>query len=139
MRPLALSVLAALVCAAAATAADDLWAKRANAVCRSWAPRQKAAFAGLKTPKTAADAYRFLGIARPLEAGLLRDLRAITVPHTAAATRALAAAANDVVELDKARAAYKARAKDFLQLFTRWVNDERATRAFAAAGAVDCA
>jgi hypothetical protein len=139
MRALALVLLVTLVGAAAAAAADDLWAKRANAVCRSWAPRQKAAFAGLKRPKTKAETYRFLEIARPLETGLLRDLRAIKASRTAAAKRALAAAANDVVELDAARAAYERNAKDFLQLFTRWVNDDRATRAFAAAGAADCA
>jgi hypothetical protein len=139
MRACAVAVLVTLACAAAADAASDPWAKRANAVCRSWVPRQKAAFAGLKTPKTPADAYRFLAIARPLEVGLLRDLRAIAPAPSAAAKRALAAAAKDVVELDAARAAYRADAESFLRLFTRWANDDRATKAFAAAGAVDCA
>jgi hypothetical protein len=139
MRSLALAALLLAALAGSAVAATDPWATRANAVCRSWVPRQKAAFAGLKAPKTKADAYRFLLVARPLEVGLLRDLRAIKVARSPAAERALAAAAHDVVELDAARAAYTGDTKPFLRLFTRWVTDERATKAFSAAGAADCA
>jgi hypothetical protein len=132
-------LLVLLVWADSAAAAADPWAKRANAVCRSWAPRQREAFAGLKVPRTKADAYRFLLIARPLEAGLVRDLRAIKLPRSAADDRALAAAAKDVQRLDAARAAYKGDSKRFLRLFTSWANDNTATAAFNAAGATDCA
>jgi hypothetical protein len=132
-------LLVLLVWADVAAASADPWARRANAVCRSWVPRQKEAFAGLKVPRTKADAYRFLLIARPLEAGLVRDLRAITLPRSAADDRALAAAAQDVRELDAARAAYKGDPSHFLRLFTTWANDDTATAAFKAAGATDCA
>jgi hypothetical protein len=132
------ALVLALVCAASAAAASDPWAKRANQVCRSWVPRQKEAFVGLKTPRTKADAFKYLSIARPIEAGLLQDLRAIEVARSPAADKAIAAAANDVRELDSARTAYKRDPKQFLQLFTRWANDDRATKAFKAAGATDC-
>ena len=139
MRSLAAALLVGLVCVAPAAAATSPWAKRANAVCRSWAPRQKAAFTGLKTPRTKADAFKYLRVARPLEAGLLADLRAIKAIRPAAAEKALAAAANDVRELDAAIAAYRASStKRFSELFTSWANDNRATKAFDAAGAGDC-
>jgi hypothetical protein len=139
LRRAALLLVLLVLADAAAAAAADAWAKRADAVCRSWAPRQKKAFAGLKVPRTSADAYRFLLIARPLEAGLVRDLRAITLQRSPADDRALAAAARDVRELDAARAAYKSDAKRFLRLFATWANDDTASAAFKAAGAADCA
>jgi len=138
VRSSAAALLLALACAAPAAAAANPWAARANQVCRSWAPRQKEAFQGLKPPRTKADAFKYLSAARPVEAGLLHDLRAIRMPRSAAADKALAAAANDVRELDAARAAYKSDAKRFAELFTRWANDDRATKAFRAAGATDC-
>jgi hypothetical protein len=137
VRALAAALLL-LVPAGAASAATSPWVTRANAVCRSWAPRERAAFAGITAPKTRQDAHRFLLVSRPLEAGLLRDLQAIALARPPGAVKALAAAATDLRELDAAEAAYGGATKTFATLFTRWVNDERATKAFDAIGAHDC-
>jgi hypothetical protein len=123
---------------ASGLAATSPWATRANAICASWSAKAKAAL-GTTAPKTQSQIYAYMVKARPIEAGLLRDLRAISVPRPAGANRGLAFAAADIREIDSALAAYRAGHKTaFVKDAEIWQSDHRTSDAFAAIGARAC-
>ena len=121
-----------------AGAATSPWALKANAVCAAWSAKAKAAL-GTTAPNTQARLYAYRVKARPIEVGLLRGLKAISLPRPAGANRVLSLAAADIRELDTALAAYRAGNKAAFSRAARiWSSDHRTGEAFAAIGARAC-
>ena len=140
-----LPVAAVLACSAAAatvaSAATSPWAAKANAVCAAWDKKAALIFgAHPKKPTTAKQIFVFLVLSRKVETGILGDLRRISVPRPRAAVRALSAAAADVHELNIVIGVYGGVSNaEFKRDYLAWRNEDRASRAFAAAGARRCA
>ena len=137
----ALGLLLAIFVASAAVASTSAWVVKANAACRLWQQKSVATFgANPKAPSTAGGMYTFELKARPIEVGELHALEAIRAARPPGATRALSYIVADVAELDAAIAAYRAgNQARFLERTFAWLNDHRASRAFKAIGATDCA
>lgn len=136
-----LGVVAVLASCAAASAAASPWAVKADAVCAAWHKKSVAIFgAHPQKPTTAKQIFVFLVKSRKVETGILADLKRISVPPPPAAARALSAAAADVHELNVVIGGYGAVSNaEFKRDFLAWANDNRANRAFVAAGARGCA
>jgi hypothetical protein len=139
-------VAASLTVAASAGAgsgasAKSAWASRANATCLRW--REKAAAAVPKSagkPSTPAAMYGFMVRSRPIEAGLLRDLKAIGLPRPAGAAKALALLSADIGEIDAGISAHRAgQPQKVVRAFDVWQSDHRSGAAFSALGAKSCA
>jgi hypothetical protein len=140
-----LTVAAVLVCSTAAAAvafgATSPWAVKANAVCAAWDKKAASIFGSHpQKPTTAKQMFLFLVESRKMESGILGDLRRISVRRPPAAVRALSLAAADVRELNTVIGVYGAVSDaEFKRDFLAWANDNRANRAFVAAGARGCA
>jgi hypothetical protein len=84
--------------------------------------------------------YGFMLGSRPIEAGLLRDLKAIGLPRPAGAAKALALLAADIREIDAGLAAHRAgNPRKVVRAFDVWQSDHRSGAAFSALGAKSCA
>ena len=122
----------------AGAAAISPWVTKGNAVCAAWHKKGEAILTS--QPRTAARWYAFMVKARPIEVGMLHGLRAIPLTRPAGAGHALALAAADIHELDVALAAYRSGDKAaFTADAGAWIADQRASKAFAAIGAKNCA
>lgn len=139
------AVAAVLACCAAAASAalgaTSPWAAKANAVCAAWDKKAASIFGAHPVkPTTAKQMFVFLLESRKMEKGILGDLRRITVSRPPAAVRALSAAAADLRELNIVLGGYGAvSSAEFKRDFLAWASDNRASRAFVAAGARRCA
>jgi hypothetical protein len=128
-----IAVVVALVAGGTASAAGGPWATKANAVCRAYLAKAKAALT--PQPKTPAQARRWAAKAVAIEESELTALTKIP-GRTAAGTKALAAIHTDIGEAKAALAAPTT--ARFAALFTKWGNDHRPKRAFLAAGSTAC-
>lgn len=120
---------------AGSSAASSEWSTKANGVCRAVYKRYSSL--GSFTPKTIAGQIRLARGVLPIEEDELAQLRAISAPKNAAATRALSLMRTDLAE-GRAAVAAAGNTPRFKQLFQRWYDDHRATDALDAAGATDC-
>ncbi len=121
--------------APAATSTSSSWASQANQVCVVWLAKAKKEFG---SPVTAAQLYTFANKANALETQELGVLSKIPKRPTAG-TVALNAVVADINELRSAIVAYdKGKFAQFKTILTKYLNDERAKQAFAAAGATKC-
>jgi len=135
----ALAVVCAVV-ASAANGATSPWAKKANAVCATWAKKAAVTFGANGTqPTTPKQMYTFMVKQRPLEQGLLVDLKKISLPRPPGAAKALSLAAADIRELSTVIQRYGDESNAlFKHDFFVWNADSRANSAFAAIGARGC-
>ena len=121
--------------APAATPTSSPWATQANQVCVVWLAKAKKEFG---SPVTAAQLYTFANKANTLETQELGVLSKIP-KRPALGTAALNAVVADINELRSAIVAYdKGKFAQFKTTLTKYLNDERAKQAFAAAGATKC-
>ena len=137
----AVLVACCAVVASAASSATSPWAVKADAVCAAWHRKSASLFgAHPKKPTTPKQMFAFLLESRKMETGMLGDLRRIRVPRPPRAVNALAVAAADVKELNTVIGLYGAVSDaEFKRDFLAWAGDDRASRAFVAAGARTCA
>jgi hypothetical protein len=140
-----LAVAAVLACGAAAASAAwgamSPWATMAHVVCAAWDKKAASIFGAHPVkPTTARQMFAFLLESRKMETGILGDLKRISVTRPPAAVEALSAATADVQELNTVIHLYGAvSSAEFKRDFLAWANDNRASRAFVAAGARGCA
>ena len=121
--------------APAATSTSSPWATQANQVCVVWLAKAKKEFG---SPVTAAQLYTFANKASTLETQEFGVLSKIP-KRPALGTAALNAVVADINELRSAIVAYdKGKFAQFKTTLTKYLNDERAKQAFAAAGATKC-
>ena len=121
--------------APAATSTSSPWATQANQVCVVWLAKAKKEFG---SPVTAAQLYTFANKANTLETQEFGVLSKIP-KRPALGTVALNAVVADINELRSAIVAYdKGKFAQFKTTLTKYLNDERAKQAFAAAGATKC-
>ena len=121
--------------APAATSTSSPWATQANQVCVVWLAKAKKEFG---SPVTAAQLYTFANKANTLETQEFGVLSKIP-KRPALGTAALNAVVADINELRSAIVAYdKGKFAQFKTTPTKYLNDERAKQAFAAAGATKC-
>ena len=134
--PAVLAASAATAGAApAATSTSSPWATQANQVCVVWLAKAKKEFG---SPVTAAQLYTFANKANTLETQEFGVLSKIP-KRPALGTVALNAVVADINELRSAIVAYdKGKFAQFKTTLTKYLNDERAKQAFAAAGATKC-
>ena len=118
----------------------SVWVAKANAVCKVWQKKAAAAVGATpQRPATLKGMFAFMLKARPIEAGEVHALEAITSPRPAGAAKALSLAAADVREIDAGIAAYRAGKRTaFIHDVDVWQSDRRTSRAFAALGAQAC-
>ncbi len=121
--------------APAATTSSSPWASQANKVCVVWLAKANKEFG---KPVTPAQLYSFAHKANALETQELGVL--VKIPaRPAAGTAALNAVIADINELRSAISAYdKGSPAKFVTILKKYLNDERAKQAFAAAGATKC-
>jgi hypothetical protein len=142
MRNSLLAVAAVLACCTpVAAGATSPWAVKANAVCNAWSKKAPAIFGSTTTqPTTPKQRDAFLLKARKIEAGILTDLRRISLARPPGANKALSLAAEDLREINTLIRQYGAVSNaEFTRDFLVWLSDERAGRAFTAIGARRCA
>jgi hypothetical protein len=132
---MAVGAIAAGSPAAAAPAAQNEWAAQANKVCVVWLAKAKTQ---LGSPVTTAQLYSFAVKAKTLEAQERAVLAGIP-GRTQAGSAALAAVQVDIAEVGSAITAWdKGKPAVFVQILKRYLSDNRAKSAFAAAGANQC-
>jgi hypothetical protein len=121
--------------AAPAATSSPPWASQANQVCVVWLAKANKEFG---KPVTPAQLYSFAHKANTLETQELAVL--VKIPgRPAAGTVALNAVVADINELRSAISAYdKGKPAQFVTILKKYLNDERAKQAFAAAGATKC-
>lgn len=121
--------------APAATSTSSPWATQANAVCVVWLAKATKEFGH---PVTPAQLFTFANKANTLETQELGVLSKIP-KRPALGTVALNAVVADINELRSAINAYsKGKPAQFVTILKKYLNDERAKQAFAAAGASKC-
>jgi hypothetical protein len=121
--------------APAATSSSASWASQANQVCVVWLAKANKEFG---KPVTPAQLYSFAHKANTLETQELGVLAKIS-GRPAVGTAALNAMIADINELRSAIGAYdKGKPAQFVTILKKYLNDERAKQAFAAAGATKC-
>ena len=121
--------------APAETSSSASWASQANQVCVVWLAKANKEFG---KPVTPAQLYSFAHKANTLETQELGVLAKISGRPTVG-TAALNAMIADINELRSAINAYvKGKPAQFVTILKKYLNDERAKQAFAAAGATKC-
>ena len=121
--------------APAATSSSSPWATQANAICVVWLAKANKEFGH---PVTPAQLYSFANKANTLETQEFGVLSKIP-NRPALGTTALNAVVTDINELRSAINAYvKGKPAQFVTILKKYLNDERAKQAFAAAGATKC-
>jgi hypothetical protein len=123
---------------ALAVVASTSWSTQAAHVCTVYRTKARTVL-GTTAPKTPAASYRLAKKVLPLERAELAALERIRGKRPAGATRALAAARADIVELRAAIFAWPKGKTAFQRAFNVWAADRRTLRAFAAAGVGACA
>jgi hypothetical protein len=121
--------------APAATSTPSTWATQANAVCVVWLAKANKEFGH---PVTPAQLFTFANKANTLETQEFGVLSKIP-NRTTAGTAALNAVVTDINEVRSAINAYaKGKPAQFVTILKKYLNDGRAKKAFAAAGATKC-
>jgi len=121
--------------AGAASTTPSTWTTQANKVCVVWLAKANKEFGH---PVKPSQLYSFAVKAKTLESQELGILQQIP-GRSAAGTNALAAVGVDIAEVGSAITAYKAgNMATFVSILKKYLSDNRAKVAFAAAGASKC-